>query len=224
MVPARVKPDVRTRQTLAARRSRHAGASHAAASARRGEREHLELFIAFDDPCSAVAVIDLSTRLAGRPVEIVPLPVISRGIEGDPAVGQKREYAITDARRLARRSGMTLARETPLRAADTAFLAEWVAAIRPGAESLAFTIAALRRLWFEGDGPVERNPFLDLWREHVGSEPRRDPAAVRATEKRMTRRGPYETPAAWIAGRWYFAHDRPGQICEWLDELGWPVR
>ena len=119
---------------------------------------------------------------------------------------------------------MKLARETPLAAADCAFLAEWVAALRSGPAPLAFTIAALRRLWFESDGPIERNVFLDLWREHIGSEPRRDPAAVRAVERRMTRRGPYETPAAWIAGRWYFAHDRPGQICEWLDELGWPAR
>jgi hypothetical protein len=37
----------------------------------------------------------------------------------------------------------------------------------------------------------------------------------------MARRGPYETPAAWVAGRWYFAHDRAVQICDWLDELGW---
>jgi 2-hydroxychromene-2-carboxylate isomerase len=196
----------------------------ATARRRRGRHERLELFIAFDDPCSAIAAIDLSARLAGRAVDIVPMPVIERGIEGDPAVGQKREYAVTDGRRLARRAGLTLARETPLRAADTAFLAEWVAAAGPNPALLAFTIAALRRLWFEGDGPVERHAFLDLWREHVGSEPRRDPAAVRAAEKRMSHRGPYETPAVWVAGRWYFAHDRPGQICEWLDELGWTPR
>jgi 2-hydroxychromene-2-carboxylate isomerase len=197
----------------------------AAAKRRRGEPERLELFFAFDDPCSAVATIDLSARLAGRPVEIVPLPVVERGIAGDPAVQQKREYAVIDARRLARRAGMTLARETPLPAADTAFLAEWVAAVKPSPALLAFTVAALRRLWFEGDGPVEREAFLGLWREHVGSEEARpDPAAVLATEKRMSRRGPYETPAAWVAGRWYFAHDRPGQICEWLDELGWTPR
>lgn len=196
------------------------------ANARRrsGRCGRVELFIAFDDPCSAVAAIDLSVRLAGRATEIVPLAVLERGIEGDPAVEQKREYAVTDARRLARRAGLTLAREAPIPAADTAFLAEWVAAVEPGPASLAFTVAALRHLWFEDDGPIERNVLLDLWREHVGSEPRRDRAAVRATEKQMARRGPYETPAAWIAGRWYFAHDRPVQICEWLDELGWESR
>jgi 2-hydroxychromene-2-carboxylate isomerase len=187
-------------------------------------RERLELFIAFDDPCSAVAALDLSDRLSGRPVEIVPMPVIARGIAGDPAVGQKRSYAVADARRLARRAGLTLAREAPLAAADAAFLAEWVAAAEPDPALLAFTVAALRRLWFERDGPIERGAFIELWREHIGSEPRPDGAAVRAAEKRMARRGPYETPAAWVAGRWYFAHDRPGQICEWLDELGWAPR
>jgi 2-hydroxychromene-2-carboxylate isomerase len=196
----------------------------AAARRRRGERERVEMFIAFDDPCSAVAMVDLSARLAARPVDLMPIAVIDRGIEGDPAVAQKRDYAVTDARRLARRAGLTLARETPLPVADTAFLAEWVDAAEPGPALLAFTVAALRRLWLDSDGAVERSAFLELWREHLGSEPRPDRAAVRAAEKRMARRGPYETPAAWIAGRWYFAHDRPGQICEWLDELGWAPR
>jgi 2-hydroxychromene-2-carboxylate isomerase len=232
-LPTRLSPravaDTLTRRTLpralvAASQVTLPARLAAAAKRRKGEPERVELFFAFDDPCSAVAAIDLSARLAGRPVEIVPLPVIERGIEGDPAVGMKREYAIADARRLAKRNGLTLVREAPIPVADTAFLAEWVAAVKSGPAPLAFAIAALRGLWFEGDGPVERHAFLDLWREHVGSEPRRDPAAVRATEKRMARRGPYETPAAWIAGRWYFAHDRPGQICEWLDELGWEAR
>jgi 2-hydroxychromene-2-carboxylate isomerase len=196
----------------------------AGARRRRGERGRVELFFAFDDPCSAVAVLDLSARLVGRPVDLLAMPVIDRGIDGDPAVAWKREYAITDARRLARRDDLTLVREAPLPAATTAFLAEWVAAAKPDPVLLAFTVAALRRLWFERDGPVGHEVFLELWREHMGSEPRPDRAAVRANEKQMARRGPYETPAAWIAGRWYFAHDRPGQICEWLDELGWAAR
>jgi hypothetical protein len=40
----------------------------------------------------------------------------------------------------------------------------------------------------------------------------------------MTSRGPYETPAASIGGRWFFAHDRSAQIADWLDELGWTVK
>jgi 2-hydroxychromene-2-carboxylate isomerase len=182
------------------------------------------MFFAFDDPCSAVAVLDLAQRLAPRPVDIALMPILRRGIEGDPAVALKRDYAVTDARRLARRSGLILAREQPLAQADTAFLAGWVAGADPGPALLGFTTAALRRLWFEADGPVEEEAYLALWREHMAAEPRSDPDAIRACEKRMAHRGPYETPAAWLAGRWYFAHDRPGQICEWLDELGWTPR
>jgi hypothetical protein len=99
----------------------------ARARRRRGRRERLELFFAFDDPCSAVAVLDLAARLAPRPVDVVLMPVVERGIEGDPAVALKRDYAVTDARRLARRGGLVLTRESPLSAADSAFLAEWVA-------------------------------------------------------------------------------------------------
>jgi hypothetical protein len=37
----------------------------------------------------------------------------------------------------------------------------------------------------------------------------------------MRRRGPYDTPAAWVHGQWFFAHDRPEQIAHRLDQLGW---
>jgi hypothetical protein len=44
---------------------------------------------------------------------------------------------------------------------------------------------------------------------------------VRRNERRMRRRGPYDTPAAWVHGQWFFAHDRPAQIAHRLDQLGW---
>jgi 2-hydroxychromene-2-carboxylate isomerase len=188
---------------------------------RNGAPGRLELFLAFDDPCSAVAALDLAERLARREVDVVPVPVVHRGIAGDPAVALKRDYAVLDARRLAGRSGLRLSREVPLPAEQTAFLAEWIAAAEPGPALLAFTTAALRRLWFETDGRVESGEYLELWRGYMHADPQPAPAAVARCEKRMARRGPYETPAAWVAGRWYFAHDRPTQICEWLDELGW---
>jgi 2-hydroxychromene-2-carboxylate isomerase len=198
-----------------------------AARARRSAGGHgrVELFFAFDDPCSAVAVTDLATRLASRPVELVLLPVVRRGIEGDPAATLKRQYALADARRLARRGGLELGRREPLAPADTAFLAEWVAGATSGPVAgsplVGFCVAALRRLWFDGAASIEPSAYFELWREHTGFRPRPDAAAVQACESRMRRRGPYETPAAWVAGRWYFAQDRPEQICEWLQELGW---
>lgn len=188
---------------------------------RAGGRGRVELFFAFDDPCSAVAVPDLLDRMAGRAVEVALLPVVRRGIPGDPAVASKRAYAVLDASRLARRRGRELARRRPLAATDTAFLAEWVAGAEQGPGLAAFCRAALERLWLSDDRPVPGLELEALWREHVGGEPRRDGAALRRCEARMARRGPYETPAVWVAGRWYFAQDRPLQICEWLDALGW---
>src|SRR3954453_9541546 len=79
-----------------------------------GRRGGVELFFAFDDPCSAVAVIDLSTRVSGRGVRLALKPVVERGIPEDPAVELKRRYALVDARRLARRAGLELSRAEPV--------------------------------------------------------------------------------------------------------------
>jgi len=195
------------------------------ASARRrlGRRGRVELYVAFDDPCSAVAAIDLAQRLAGYEADLELLPVVERGIAGDPAVAAKRRYAIEDARRLFARSGHALSRTEPLTAGEVAFLARWAAAAAPGEERTRFCVAALRRLWLESAGPVEVADYDPLWREAFGSAP--PPAdgtrAVRRNERRMARRGPYDTPAAWVHGRWFFAHDRLAQIAARLDELGW---
>jgi 2-hydroxychromene-2-carboxylate isomerase len=186
-----------------------------------GRRERVELFFAFDDPCSAVAVLDLATRLGGRQADLVLTPVVQRGPRDDPATAAKRRYAIVDARRLARRRlGLELGRSTPLDGADTAFLAEWVAGAATNPNR--FIAPALRRLWLHDDAPVDRTAFEQLWREAMGVAPDPNPEGVRAAEVRMRRRnGPYDTPAAVIGRRWWFAQDRPQQIVDRLDELGW---
>jgi hypothetical protein len=183
---------------------------------RLGRRAVVELYFAFDDPCSAVAVVDLAERLKAYDVTIAPRPVVRRGIAGDPAVEDKRRYAIVDARRLARRLGRTLGRDAPVAAADVAFLAEWVAA----APDLGFCVAALERLWLTPGAPgaIDRAGYAALW--PGAAPPAADPAAVRRNERRMRRRGPYDVPAAWVLGQWSFAHDRPAQIAARLDDLG----
>ncbi len=201
-----------------------------AATVRRaaGRRGRLELYFGFDDPASAYAVIDLARRLEGRSVIFDLRAVARRGIEGDPALERKRAYVITDARRLARRLGLTLLRTEPVDPQATAFLAAWVDGAPRGSALTQFTIAAMMQLWFESTGELTAEPYERIWRRCFGSAPPAagDPPsinAVRAAEKQMSRRGPYETPAAWVAGRWFFAQDRPQQIANWLDQLGWSV-
>lgn len=195
------------------------------ASARRrlGRQARVELFFAFDDPCSAVAVIDLAERLAARRARLVLLPVVRRGIPGDPALDQKRSYAITDARRLGARSGLALTRSQPLDPDSVSFLAEWVGSARQGAALTGFCVEALRLLWFGSEGPLPRADLAALWSEHFGGPPPLGSTAhaVRRNEARMHGRGPYDTPAAWVHGQWFFAHDRLAQIAARVDELGW---
>ncbi|MDX6702625.1 MAG: hypothetical protein QOF26_2851 [Baekduia sp.] len=190
-----------------------------------GRPGRVELYFAFDDPCSAVAVVDLAERLAGYDVELLMRPVVGRGIPDDPAVELKRRYALQDARRLARRSGRTLAREIPIGPDDLMFLARWVATEdQPSPALTAFCAAAATRLWLTPDaGPIDHEEYAALWRQAFGgAEPALDDTdPVCRNERRMARRGPYDTPAAWIHGRWSFAHDRPAQLAAWLDELGW---
>lgn len=199
--------------------------SGAATRRRLGRSGRVELFFAFDDPCSAVAVIELAERTSARDVRLVLLPVVRRGMKDDPAVELKRRYAIDDARRRGVRAGLELSRTEPLDADSVSFLAEWVSVAPQGPALTRFCAEALTRLWFDGTGAasgVDRDAFAALWRERLGTDP--PPAGshgVKRNERRMRRRGPYDTPAVWVHGQWFFAHDRPAQIEQRLDDLGW---
>ncbi len=199
--------------------------SRLGAAARRalGQRGRVELFFAFDDPCSAIAVIELAERIARREVQLVLKPILARGIPGDPAVELKREYALTDARRLARRGDLVLTRTEPLTAQEAGFLAAWVASTSPGPTLERFCVEAMRQLWFVSSGPVELTDYERIWQAQFGSPPPVGPGtrSVARNERLMRRRGPYDTPAAWVHGQWFFAHDRLAQIGERLDQLGW---
>ena len=182
----------------------------------------VRLYFAFDDASSAVALLGLVDRLAGRRVDLLVEPVVDRGIPGDPAAGAKREYAVTDARRLLRRSELELSRTSPIDAADTAFLASWATTLAPGPRRTAFCAAAMRALWLESDGDVPRRRLEELWREHTGTEaPDGASPAPLPGERAMKRRRLYDTPTAVVHGHWYFAHERLPQIEHRLDELGW---
>jgi 2-hydroxychromene-2-carboxylate isomerase len=183
-----------------------------------GRRGTVRLFVAFDDPASAVALLGLVQRLAGRRVDLVVEPVVARGIPGDPAVDAKKAYAVVDSRRLALRDGLELTRSAPIAAADVAFLAEWAAAV-PAAQRTEFAEAAMHQLWFASDGPVNPADFAGLLSSHEGSDP--PPKVGLPGERGMKRRRLYDTPVAVFAGQWFFAHERLPQIEYALDELGW---
>lgn len=184
-----------------------------------GGRGRVELYVAYDDPCSAVAVLALRDVVADRRATLDVIPVVERGIADDPAVELKRAYAVQDAGRLARRTGMWLSRDMPLAASDTAFLAAWTAGIADDDARAAFCEAAMRRLWLETAEPVDPAQFAALYAEHVGGEP--PTAAPPAAVPGLPRRGLYDTPAARVQGEWFFAHERIPAIEHRLDELGW---
>jgi 2-hydroxychromene-2-carboxylate isomerase len=172
-----------------------------------------------------VAVTELAERTRARDVRLVLMPVIHRGMANDPAVELKRRYAIGDARRRGARSGLVLSRTEPLDPERLAFLSDWVCAGRQGAGLTRFCVEALRRLWFGGEEQVGREELAALWRELFDADPPLDSGSqgVRRNERHMRRRGPYDTPAAWVHGQWFFAHDRLAQIEDRLDDLGWTV-
>lgn len=196
----------------------------AAAAVRRARGGHgtVRLFFAFDDPYSAVALLGLADRLAGRRAQLRVEAAVERGIPGDPAVEAKRRHAVLDARRLARRDDRVLARAEPPAAAEVAFLAAWTAALPRADGRAAFAAAAMHELWFASGGRVDREPYAALWREHGGTGAPPDAhEGVAAVERTMRRRGLYDTPIALVHGQWFFAHERLAQIEQRLDELGW---
>lgn len=191
----------------------HAPARMAAAVRRAlGGTGSVRLFVAFDDPYSAVAVLGLAERLSGRRAQLLIEPVVARGIPGDPAVEAKRRYAVVDSARLARRDGLELSRTESVSAEQTAFLAERAAAIPQGPERAEFCAAAMRRLWLQTSGPVTAVEYDDLGV---------DQSDVDGSERAMKRAKLYDTPVAVVAGQWFFAHERLDQVAERLDQLGW---
>ncbi|MGB0120112.1 MAG: hypothetical protein WBP55_04060, partial [Solirubrobacterales bacterium] len=149
-----------------------------------GRRARVELYFAFDDPNSAVAVIDLAVRLEEFNVQLVLRPVVKRGIKDDPAVENKRIHAINDARRLFKRSDLTMKRSEPIRPEATAFLARWVASAPPGPALTAFCVVALKKLWLEEGTEISADDFADVWQQNFGfAPPATGETAVRSNEK-----------------------------------------
>ncbi len=184
----------------------------------------IELFFAFDDPYAAIALPGLIRIAAEHRAKLNLLPLIIRGIEGDPAATQRSVHAITDSRRLAQRDGRTLARSAPLAAEDCEFLAAWAISAERHPRLNDFISAALVQLWFNSNDQPRPENYTALYEQHIGMPP---PAVT--TEHRaslvsnyflLKKLGHWESPAARVAGEWYFAHERLAQIDAHLRMLG----
>jgi 2-hydroxychromene-2-carboxylate isomerase len=181
-----------------------------------GLRPHIELFFAFDDPYSAIALPGLIEIARIRNAELRLYPLVERGIAGDPAQQQRRLHAVADSRKLARRDHRELRRSQPLPAQDCAFLAAWTAAAHNHANINHFAAAALAQLWFQSHGAPTREAFRALHLAHLAALPPDDhpeqAAALARNSARLKRLGHWESPAARVAGEWFFAHERLAQI------------
>lgn len=213
------------RLILAVDRTRWPGRLRARTSRLIGGRGRVELYFAYDDPYAAVALRPLLDVVARHRAELVLYPLIERGITGDPALAQRRQYAIVDGQRLAQRQGRALARRALLSPADTAFLAGWTEAARGHPRLAEFACAALEQIWYTGDGPIRSGDFAESHRNILGMNPPEDTAAAGAalaeSARRLLKLGHWESPAARIGREWFFAHERLAQIEERLTDLGW---
>ena len=166
----------------------------------RGQRACIELFFAYDDPYSAIALPGLMAIARQRNAELQIYPLIERGIAGDPAAAQRRKHALVDSRRLALRTGRKFSREQPLAADDCAFLAAWTEAARGHAGMAAFAAAALEQLWCNSNNVPAPEDFQNLYRQRIGLQaPERTPAITAALSRntaRLQRLGHLESPTA----------------------------
>lgn len=189
-----------------------------------GRRVRIELFFAFDDPYSAIALPGLIKIARAHNAHLEIYPLLARGIENDPAAEKRRLHAVYDSRRLAQREGRELSRQQPLPSADCAFLASWTEAARGHAHMIDFAAAALNQLWFQSSGTPLPADFQKLYTQCLGSAaatttPASDVALARNTA-RLHQLGHWESPAARVDGQWFFAHERLQQIDELLKKLG----
>lgn len=181
----------------------------------------VELYFAYDDPYAALALPGLLRLTQERGLRLHLYPLLERGIPDDPAAQQRRQYALIDAGRLLQRSDAHLVRRQVLAAAECAFLAVWSEAARDNPAVAAFAASAVEELWLHSGGPVRREAYAQMHRRILQCEPPHDTApwqqALSDNTRRLRARGHWESPAAWVDGEWFFAHERLPQIAACLD-------
>lgn len=197
-------------------------------AAKLGATPSIELYFAFDDPYGTVAVPGVIELARRHDVELTLVPVVVHGLEGDPDQPLRVAASLIDAARLLRRQGRLLARREPIAPRDVAFLAAWTEAARVRGKEAELATEALAALW-ERNEPIDATGTLGaIYQRVVGEAPPTERASwdriVTHNEQELRGRGHWETPAARIAGEWFFAHERIETMGELLTLLGKPAR
>lgn len=190
-----------------------------------GGRARIDLYFAFDDPYAAVALPGLIEMVRDRPVRLALYPLARRGLAMDPAAALRRVHAVRDAAALLRRQGQSLHRLSPVAAEEVGYLAEWTLyAQLQGRDPVVFADRALRRLWREAVDPADHGAYTRLYLECYPGLPLPDRGLrdhLDVHHRALQQRGHWDSPAAWVEGRWYFAHERLPAIADWLRRLAW---
>ena len=189
-----------------------------------GSRPRVDLYFAFDDPYGVIAVGEMVELTRRHGADLIVYPVVDHGIRSDPDLPLRRAYALKDADRLLRRSGRTLSRKTEIESKDVHFLAAWTEAARARDAAAPFAAAALSELWLAEEGTIDEKRYREIYDSTVHAAPPAPSASLDAdlarNAARLRSRGHWETPAVWVAGEWFFAHERASQVGELLTRLG----
>lgn len=185
----------------------------------------LELYFAFDDPCSAIALPAISNMVVNRDLTLELYPVVERGIAGDPDLELRRAYYLKDAYRLGRRLGIDIKRSAPLDPSSVSFLAAWAESARETENIEEFSRLAISRIWSTSEKAISLPALASIYERSVGQKPPQDVSdydeALAGNSARLVKKGHWDTPALLVYGEWYFAHERLEQIEDRLRMLGW---
>ncbi len=186
-------------------------------------RQRAELYFAFDDPYSLLGVDALRELEAKTELEVSLFPVVRRGVGGGPDVHLRRQYAVLDAGRLARRAQRAFLRSEPIAPQRVEELAAWVEVARDTGVHRELITTLLERLWAQSRELPDFGELYAIFKRATGKPPPtgrlRHRMQVRKNEANLKRRGHWDTPAIWIEGKLFFAHERGEQMLDYVQEM-----
>ncbi|MBT8491990.1 MAG: hypothetical protein KJO07_02925 [Deltaproteobacteria bacterium] len=189
----------------------------------RGLESRAELFVGLGDPYAPLALAVMAEVVDERRVDYQVYPVFRYGASPKDHEPMRRRYAVLDARRLAARRGIVMNHDQPIDVDRVETLTYWVEAARVHGKHRALLARLVTRLWAEHALP-DYGELYAIYQQEVGAPPPRNLLTarhrVRQNEARLRRRGLWSSSSLWLEGKTFFAHERRGQIDDYLEELG----